>query len=77
MSPSLNHYMRRREMLMHSITRMARKISLLTDGVLDRLSALIYYRSLDVTTLRELIGYNGRLIAEDPTPGVPRADMPA
>ncbi|GKA75954.1 putative reverse transcriptase domain-containing protein [Tanacetum coccineum] len=32
--------------------------------------------SLDVTTLRELIGYNGRLIAEDPTPGVPRVDMP-
>ncbi|GJU55745.1 putative reverse transcriptase domain-containing protein [Tanacetum coccineum] len=32
--------------------------------------------SLDVTTLRELIGSNGRLIAEDPTPGVPRVDMP-
>nr|GFD29489.1 hypothetical protein [Tanacetum cinerariifolium] len=52
--------------------QMARKVSLLIDEVLDRLSALIYYRSLDTTTLRELIDSNRRLIAEDPTPGVPR-----
>ncbi|GJW44370.1 hypothetical protein Tco_0073169 [Tanacetum coccineum] len=33
-------------------------------------------RSLDDTTLRELIGSNGRLIAKDPAPGVPRFAMP-
>ncbi|GKF67750.1 hypothetical protein Tco_0197429, partial [Tanacetum coccineum] len=32
--------------------------------------------SLDATTLRELIGSNGRLIAEDPAPGVSRFVMP-
>ncbi|GKA74275.1 hypothetical protein Tco_0780577 [Tanacetum coccineum] len=58
------------------ITMMARKMSLLTDEVLDGLSALIYYRSLDATTLRELIDSNERLIAEDPTPGVPIVAMP-
>ncbi|GKB29682.1 hypothetical protein Tco_0869083 [Tanacetum coccineum] len=51
-------------------------MSLLTDEVLDGLSAPIYCRSLDATTLRELIGSNGRLIAEDPAPGVPRVAMP-
>nr|GEU57148.1 hypothetical protein [Tanacetum cinerariifolium] len=33
------------------------------------LSALIYCITLDAITLRELIGPDGRLIAEDPTPG--------
>ncbi|GJR81207.1 retrovirus-related pol polyprotein from transposon TNT 1-94 [Tanacetum coccineum] len=33
-------------------------------------------RSLDATTIRELIGSNRRLIVEDPTPGVPRVAMP-
>ncbi|GJY53691.1 hypothetical protein Tco_0445355 [Tanacetum coccineum] len=56
--------------------RMARKMILLTDEVLDGLSALIYCRSLDATTLRELIGSNGRLITEDPALGVPRVAMP-
>ncbi|GKC89282.1 hypothetical protein Tco_1149931, partial [Tanacetum coccineum] len=55
---------------------MARKMSLLTNAVLDGLSAPIYCRSLDATTLRELIGSNGRLIAEDPAPSVPRVAMP-
>ncbi|GKF58807.1 hypothetical protein Tco_0172344, partial [Tanacetum coccineum] len=32
--------------------------------------------ALDATTLRELIGPDGRLIAEDPTPGVPRVATP-
>ncbi|GKD84691.1 hypothetical protein Tco_1355845, partial [Tanacetum coccineum] len=54
----------------------AKKISLLTDEVLNGLSALVYCRSLDATTLRELIGSNGRLIAEDPAPGVSRFVMP-
>ncbi|GJY66984.1 hypothetical protein Tco_0469222 [Tanacetum coccineum] len=34
------------------------------------LSALIYYRDLDTTTLRELIDSEGRLIPEDLQPGV-------
>ncbi|GJW81482.1 hypothetical protein Tco_0145457 [Tanacetum coccineum] len=54
----------------------ARRMSLLTDEVLDWLSALIYYRALDATTLRELIESNGRLIVEDPAPGVLRVAMP-
>nr|GEY97735.1 hypothetical protein [Tanacetum cinerariifolium] len=44
--------------------------------VLNVLSAPIYCRSLDATTLRELIGPNERLISEDPSPGVPRFAMP-
>ncbi|GKE57349.1 hypothetical protein Tco_1496534 [Tanacetum coccineum] len=55
---------------------MAKKMGLLTDEILDGLSAPIYHRSLDATTLRELIGPNGRLIVEDPTPGVPIFAMP-
>ncbi|GJZ75634.1 hypothetical protein Tco_0640099 [Tanacetum coccineum] len=54
----------------------AKKMSLLTDEVLDGLSAPIYCRSLDATTLRELIGSNRRLITEDPSPGVLRVAMP-
>ncbi|GKA31497.1 hypothetical protein Tco_0717802 [Tanacetum coccineum] len=53
---------------------LARKISLLTDEMLDGLSAPIYCRSLDAATLKELIGSNGRLIAEDPALGVPIID---
>ncbi|GJW35362.1 retrotransposon ORF1 [Tanacetum coccineum] len=55
---------------------MAKKMNLLTDEVLDGLSAPIYYRSLDATTLRELIGPNGRLVAKDLTPCVSRVAMP-
>ncbi|GKF12692.1 hypothetical protein Tco_0050618, partial [Tanacetum coccineum] len=33
--------------------------------------------SLDATTLSELIGSNGRLIAENPAPGIPRVAMPS
>ncbi|GKC60049.1 hypothetical protein Tco_1087647, partial [Tanacetum coccineum] len=40
------------------------------------LSALIYCRDLDMTTLRELIDSEGRLIPEDPQPGVPRVGIP-
>ncbi|GJS43506.1 hypothetical protein Tco_0568549 [Tanacetum coccineum] len=48
------------------ITRIDKRIGLLTDEVLNSLSALTYCRALDATTLREFIGPDGRLIAEDP-----------
>ncbi|GJS06622.1 hypothetical protein Tco_0363418 [Tanacetum coccineum] len=56
------------------ITKLARKSRVLTDDVIRSLSALIYYRDLDTTTLRELIDSEGRLIPEDPQPGVPRVE---
>ncbi|GJT14723.1 hypothetical protein Tco_0873429 [Tanacetum coccineum] len=57
------------------ITRITKKISLLTGEVLNGWSAPVYCRFLDATTLRELTGSNGRLIVEDPAPGVPRFVM--
>ncbi|GJX50372.1 hypothetical protein Tco_0277217 [Tanacetum coccineum] len=54
------------------ITKLARKTKVLTDDVIRSLSAPIYCRDLDTTTLRELIDSEGRLIPEDPQPGVPR-----
>nr|GEU64637.1 hypothetical protein [Tanacetum cinerariifolium] len=48
------------------ITKIARKIRVLTDAVLKSLSTLIYCKYLDTTTLRELIDSKGRLIPEDP-----------
>nr|GEU76289.1 hypothetical protein [Tanacetum cinerariifolium] len=54
----------------------ARKSRVLTDDMTRSLSALIYYRDLDTTTLRDLIDFEGRLIPEDPQPGVPRAGVP-
>ncbi|GJX93135.1 hypothetical protein Tco_0347721 [Tanacetum coccineum] len=57
------------------ITKIARKAKVLTDAVLRSLSALIYYRDLDMTTLRELIDSEGRLIPEDPQPGVLRVGI--
>ncbi|GJV65514.1 hypothetical protein Tco_1476342 [Tanacetum coccineum] len=51
------------------ITKIARKARVLSDVVLRSLSALIYCRDLDTTTLRELIDSEGRLISEDPQPG--------
>ncbi|GKD07718.1 hypothetical protein Tco_1187403 [Tanacetum coccineum] len=58
------------------ITKIARRAHLLTGEVVNGLSAPIYYRSLDTTTLRELINSNGRLIAEDPAPGDPIVAIP-
>ncbi|GJW88886.1 hypothetical protein Tco_0164226 [Tanacetum coccineum] len=58
------------------ITRIAQRMGLLSDEVMNSLSALTYCRALDATTLRELIDSNGRLIAEDPSPRVPRVAMP-
>ncbi|GJS00620.1 hypothetical protein Tco_0317128 [Tanacetum coccineum] len=40
------------------------------------LSAMIYCRDLDTTLLRDLIYSKGRLIPEDPQPGVPRVGIP-
>nr|GEX83329.1 hypothetical protein [Tanacetum cinerariifolium] len=58
------------------IKKLAKRIGLLTNGVLNSLSALAYCRALDGTTLRELISPNRRLIVEDPAPEVPRVAMP-
>ncbi|GKD60606.1 hypothetical protein Tco_1298115, partial [Tanacetum coccineum] len=58
------------------ITKLARKSRVLTNDVIRSLSALIYYRDLDTTTLRELIDFEGRLIPEDPQSGVPRVGIP-
>nr|GEY35998.1 hypothetical protein [Tanacetum cinerariifolium] len=54
----------------------AMKARVLTDVVLKSLSALIYCRDLDTTTLRELIDSKGRLILEDPQLGMPRVGIP-
>ncbi|GJW32937.1 hypothetical protein Tco_0052969 [Tanacetum coccineum] len=67
----------------HFITKLAKKLRVLSDEVLRSLSAPIYCRDLDTITLRELIDFEGRLILEDPQPGVlrfgilrpPRASM--
>ncbi|GJX43865.1 hypothetical protein Tco_0260541 [Tanacetum coccineum] len=58
------------------ITKLARKTRVLTDDVIRSSSAPIYCRDLDTTTLRELIDSEGRLILEDPQPGVPRVGIP-
>nr|GFD29952.1 hypothetical protein [Tanacetum cinerariifolium] len=54
------------------ISKLARKCRVLTKDVVRSLSALIYCRDLDTTTLRDLIESYGKLILEDPQPGVPR-----
>ncbi|GKD52269.1 hypothetical protein Tco_1281245 [Tanacetum coccineum] len=43
--------------------------------VVRSLSALFYYRNLDTITLRDLIDSKGKLIPEDPQPGVPRVGI--
>nr|GEU75434.1 hypothetical protein [Tanacetum cinerariifolium] len=48
------------------MTKISRKARVLTNVVLRSLSALIYCRDLDTTTLRELIDSEGILIPEDP-----------
>ncbi|GJS45689.1 hypothetical protein Tco_0595810 [Tanacetum coccineum] len=45
--------------------QIAKKLGILSDEVLNRLSTPTYCRQLDANTLRELIGSNGRLIPED------------
>ncbi|GKB47871.1 hypothetical protein Tco_0898624, partial [Tanacetum coccineum] len=46
------------------ITKIAKRKNLLSEEVLNSLSASIYYRVLDTTTLRELIDSEDRLIPE-------------
>nr|GFC42587.1 hypothetical protein [Tanacetum cinerariifolium] len=58
------------------ISKLARKCRVLTEDVVRSLSALIYCRDLDATTLRNLIDSHGKLIPEDPQPGVPRVGIP-
>ncbi|GJS87550.1 retrotransposon ORF1 [Tanacetum coccineum] len=52
------------------------KCKVLTEDVVRSLSAPIYCRDLDTTTLRDLIDSDGKLIPEDPQPGVPRVGIP-
>ncbi|GJR40222.1 hypothetical protein Tco_1215906 [Tanacetum coccineum] len=54
------------------VTKLAKTTQLLADDILDGLSAPIDCRSLDATTLRELICHDERLITEDLTTGVSR-----
>nr|GEV87259.1 hypothetical protein [Tanacetum cinerariifolium] len=58
------------------ITKIAKRRNLLSEEVLNDLSALIFCRDLDINTLRELIDSEGRLIPEAPKPGVPRVAIP-
>nr|GEV22339.1 hypothetical protein [Tanacetum cinerariifolium] len=58
------------------ITKIAKKNNFLSKEVLNSLSASIYYRALDTTTLKELIDSEGRLYLEVPKPGVPRVAIP-
>ncbi|GJU03892.1 retrotransposon ORF1 [Tanacetum coccineum] len=58
------------------ISKIARKCRVLTEDVVRSLSASIYYRDLDTTTLRDLIDSDGKLIPKDPQPGVPRIGIP-
>ncbi|GJX15389.1 hypothetical protein Tco_0216221 [Tanacetum coccineum] len=53
-----------------------RTTGVLTEDVVRSLSAPIYCRDLDTTTLRYLIDSDGKLIPEDPQPGVPRVGIP-
>nr|GFA85559.1 hypothetical protein [Tanacetum cinerariifolium] len=58
------------------ISKIAKKCRVLTKDVVRSLSALIYCRDLDTTTISDLIDSDGKLIPEDPQPGVPRAGIP-
>nr|GEU52423.1 hypothetical protein [Tanacetum cinerariifolium] len=58
------------------ILKIARKSRVLTKDVLRSLSAPVYCRDLDTTTLIELIDTESRLIPKDPQPGVPRVGIP-
>ncbi|GKA68959.1 hypothetical protein Tco_0775023 [Tanacetum coccineum] len=58
------------------ITKIAKRKNLLSEEVLNSLSALIYCKALDTTTLRDLIEYEGRLIPKAPEPGVLRVAIP-
>ncbi|GKB98681.1 hypothetical protein Tco_0984818 [Tanacetum coccineum] len=58
------------------ISKLVRKCKVLTEDLVRSLSAPIYCRDLDSTTLRDLIDSDGKLIPKDPQPGVPRVIIP-
>ncbi|GKC95853.1 hypothetical protein Tco_1161295 [Tanacetum coccineum] len=58
------------------MTRIVKRLGILSNGMLNGLSALTYCRTLDANILRELIGSNGRLIPEEITPSIPRVVTP-
>ncbi|GJS52334.1 hypothetical protein Tco_0625696 [Tanacetum coccineum] len=58
------------------ISKLAKKCRVLTEDVVRSISAPIYYRDLDTTTLRDLIDSDGKLIPKDPQPGEPRVSIP-
>nr|GEU85708.1 survival protein SurE-like phosphatase/nucleotidase [Tanacetum cinerariifolium] len=53
------------------VTRTVKRLDILSDEVLNGLSALTYCRALDANILREIIGCNGRLILEEIAPSIP------
>ncbi|GJZ35078.1 hypothetical protein Tco_0580895 [Tanacetum coccineum] len=58
------------------VTRIAKRLGILSDEVLNGLSAPTYCRTLDANILRELISSNGRLIPEEIAPNIPRVATP-
>ncbi|GJR62941.1 hypothetical protein Tco_1505103 [Tanacetum coccineum] len=52
------------------------RLGILSDEVLNGLSAPTYYKILDANILRELIGSNGRLIPEEIAPSISRVVTP-
>ncbi|GJW60043.1 hypothetical protein Tco_0109378, partial [Tanacetum coccineum] len=58
------------------VTRIAKRLGILSDEVLNGLSARTYCRTLDANILRELIDSNGRLILEEIAPSIPRVATP-
>ncbi|GKB51755.1 hypothetical protein Tco_0902508 [Tanacetum coccineum] len=58
------------------VTRIAKRLSILSDEVLNGLNAPSYCRTLDGNILRELIGSNGRLIPKEIAPSTPRVATP-
>ncbi|GJX49142.1 hypothetical protein Tco_0275987 [Tanacetum coccineum] len=55
-----------------TLTLIAKRLGILSDEVLNGLSAPTYCITLYANILRELIGSNGRLIPEEITPSIPR-----
>ncbi|GJX38171.1 hypothetical protein Tco_0251474 [Tanacetum coccineum] len=58
------------------VTRITKRLGILSNEVLNGLSAPTYYRTLDANILRELIGSNRRLIPEEIAPRIPRVATP-
>nr|GEV06631.1 ribonuclease H-like domain-containing protein [Tanacetum cinerariifolium] len=58
------------------VTRTTKRLGILSDEVLNGLSAPTYCRTLDANILRELISSNERLIPEEITPSIRRVATP-